>query len=179
MTVGPIWLAYLMEKKVQAQKVIPTPFHFNNILLHGAPKRCSSKLSIYSTLSTAAAAQEEATTAGNSAWRGEQQRKSLFPPQHLKTLKEISHNLTETRRSEPWFLLSWGRASSRGLFLIPRRAACQHLEGEKRDTAEACQGSAVQRRVSRSCSPALGLRHAPREAAQASRQLSRCLRQAS
>lgn len=175
MRVEPIWLAYLMERKAEAQKVIPTPFHFNNILLHGAPKRCSSKFSIYSTLSTAAAAQEGATTAGNSAWRGEQQRKSLFPPQHLKTLKEISHNLTETRRSEPWFLL----LSGPGLFLLPRRAARQNLEGEKRDTVEACQRSDVQRRVSRSCSPALGLRHAPHQAAHASRQLRRCLCQAS
>lgn len=34
MRVEPIWLAYLMERKAEAQKVIPTPFHFNNILFY-------------------------------------------------------------------------------------------------------------------------------------------------
>lgn len=41
--VGHIWLADLMERKTEAQKVIPKPFHFNNILLHRALKRCSRR----------------------------------------------------------------------------------------------------------------------------------------
>lgn len=98
------------------------------------------------------------------------EKRPLSSPAPKNTKDNFPLSKRRPRRSEPWLLLTWGRASSPGLFLITGRAPHQDLEGEQQDTVEA-----VKDLMSRGGFLALGLQHAPHEAAQASRQLIRHL----
>lgn len=67
-------------------------------------------------------------------WRGEQGReKSLSSPAPENNKGDFPPFNRRSRRSEPWLLLTWSRASSPGLLLTPRRSPLEDVEAERQD----------------------------------------------
>lgn len=114
-------------KKTETQMVIPNPF--NSILLRRALKRRSSKPSV-----THSAKQPQHRQELETLWRGEQGReKSPSSPAPENNKGDFPPFNRRSRRSEPWLLLTWSRASSLGLLLTPKRSLHEDVEAERQD----------------------------------------------